>query len=265
MKKYVLALTLLLCLAGCAAAPAVGESASPSPAIPDSPEPSPTTAATPTPSAPTPAPSAPAEDPMLLCYERVLRGLKEDLVYPDGEPLPFDTESGIWKPEDLAKNQYAIADVDGDGKEELIFHFSTCAMAGMAESVYGYDAEKDEVYRELWVFPAVTYYDNGLARVEASHNHSMSNGDFWPWALYEYDEADDSYQLAWAVSAWAEEIEPEGYPHDVDAEGAGQVYYVMEGGWREDAEPISQSAYQAWLADVMGEGNEVEVSFQKLG
>ncbi len=257
MKKQALALSLLLCLAGCAAIPAVSESAVPSPTAPASPEPSPTTAVS-------PSPSAPAEDPMLLCYERVVRGLKEDLVYPDGEPLPFDTGSGMWKPEDLAKNEYAIADVDGDGMEELIFRFTTSNMAGMAESVYGYDAEKDAVYRELWVFPAVTYYNNGLARVEASHNHSMSNSDFWPWALYVYDEADDSYHLAWSVSAWAEEVEAEGYPHDVDAEGAGQVYYVMEGGYREDAEPISESAYQTWLADVMGEGTELEVPFQAL-
>ena len=82
--------------------------------------------------------------------------LEADGVYPDGvrnEDMGFPGMDDRTHYED----QYAILDVDSDGKEELLIQHGDNCMAGMFLDVYGYDTEKTHSARNspsglLWLY-----------------------------------------------------------------------------------------------------------------
>lgn len=152
-------------------------------------------------------------------------------------------------PED---NAFALCDVDGDGQDELIFHLATAAVASQTENVYRYDPETGALAEELIEYPAVTYYANGYAVAQWSHNQGLSEDDFWPYNLYAYSADTQTYELIASVDAWAKARSLQHwefdfpYPDQIDAEGAGSVYLVTPRGG--DTDVLSQTDYHAWLA-----------------
>lgn len=251
MKKpllLLLSLALALSLAACG-----GETA---PAATETPAPVPTPEPTPE-STPEPTEDPALRDARLSAYQLALHQFAYDLVWPDGSETYFDPSFGL-----MEENFFAICDVDGDGAEELVIRFVTAPMAGMAERVYGYDAA-DGIYEELSGFPEIRYYENGLAALPVSHNQGYAGDALWPYAAYRYNAASGLYDFAAATDAWSRELHPEGYPDDVDTEGAGAVYYVTEDSFAE-AEPISKSAFEAWEAEFFGGGAPLELPLQGM-
>lgn len=257
MKKLVLfALTaaLALSLAACG-----GEKA---PETTPTPEPLPVQTET---VAETAQPETPAEteDPALrakrlAAYQFALQQFAFEHVWPDGTELLFDEEFGF-----IEDNVFAITDLDCDGEDELLIRFSSTGMAGMAEFVYGYDAETDSIYEELCVFPGATYYDNGIVDDPASHNQTYAGDVLWPYTAYVYDAEQDIYVFAASVDAWSREYHPEGYPTEADPDNTGAVYYVTteRGAARQ---PISKSAFEAWKAEFYGSAVQLELPLQSV-
>ena len=145
-----------------------------------------------------------------------------------------------------------LYDLDGDGQDELIFHLATAAVASQTENVYRYDPETGALAEELIEYPAVTYYANGYAVAQWSHNQGLSDDDFWPYNLYAYSADTQTYELIASVDAWAKARSLQHwefdfpYPDQIDAEGAGSVYLVTPRGGGTDV--LSQTDYHAWLA-----------------
>lgn len=169
-----------------------------------------------------------------------------------------------------ASYRYDIADVDGDGYEELYLVQDGGYMAAMVALIL--DGQGGKLRAELSEFPTLTAYDNGCIRADASHNHGLA-GDFWPYVLYRYDAESDSYQRIAQVDAWdgrlyAQDYAGNPFPKDADVSGAGIVYYVAENGdlYGQDGAlapaPMDQADFEKWEASWQGSGSVVEVSLE---
>ncbi len=198
-------------------------------------------------------------------YADVLAQLIGTGTWPDGSVVDYETDASFGEMED---NQFAIADVDGDGEEELMISYSTTVMAGMHEDVYGYDAQEDEVYLELSEFPGVCYYENGWAEASASHNHSMGP-DFWPYQLYAFDKTTRTYETFGSVEAWDKSYYPENYdgeafPDDQDEDGDGILYFFQQGGNYFYEKGMDEADYKAWRKETLGGAKEIPVKWKNL-
>lgn len=189
---------------------------------------------------------------ILTAYQMVLQEFYLEQMLPGAEKVDYEDFFGP-----ITENRFAICDLNGDGMDELLLEYTTTSMAGMMGAVFGYDLATGEVTWEFRGFPSITFYDNGLAKVEASRNHSSSM-TVWPYSLYKY--SDGEYRLIASVSAWEREIQSEGYPADVDAENAGYVYNLM----RDDVnEVVSKTDYEAWERETFS-GEEMVIYYHYL-
>ena len=209
---------------------------------------------------------------------------------PYGEPVNFDT-SGL--PDAFAsaiqeycrtgvfpdgqdwgdipgKFCYAVYDVDGDGKDELILRNLDTFVAGMSESVYAY--ENGDFREELFEFPALTYYDNGVIQAEWSHNQGMAGDRLWPYTLYQYQPDDDSYIELGAVDAWDRELADftndwGAFPDDIDADGDGCVYFLCPfdwGGQYSRADIVDGPDYESWRNQYLSGAKVLEIPYREL-
>ncbi len=189
-------------------------------------------------------------------YLEAVKMMIDEQTFPDGST--FDESFGK-----VEENSFAVYDVDLDGWDELIIRFTAAPMAGQLETVYAYDEETRTLNAELYMFPAVTYLDNGMIKEGWSHGSGLAEEGYWPYNLYQYNAETGVYDLIAEVNMWSKSVEAvnyagEAYPDDVDAENAGTVFIVTYDG---KTETISKSAYEAWLDTVLGDAAEAEITF----
>lgn len=200
-----------------------------------------------------PAPTVERDPEAVKMYAAILKNLLYSNVLPDG------TASGLQG----GSSQFAVCDVDGDGKEELVLLYDPGVTAGMAGYVIGYDRESGTTHIQLAEYPMFEFLANG--NLKALDSHNQTDGDMWPYSLYRYLPKDDSYEYVGHVHAADRkrlEKHPEEYPAEVDISGTGTVYYVSEDGW--GTVPIDEADYLAWLAENRGDCGMLEISYLPL-
>ena len=222
-----------------------------------------------------PLPSAAVPDPEArAAYVRVL----EDLLYrdtlPDGtECTPYSEEypGGFERMED---NTFAVADVDGDGREELVLLTRPNIYAGYRGYILEYYNNALVIQHEG--FPSFTFYSNGAFAEDDSHAQGSWTSQFWPHDIYRYLSGSDSYELAGHVDAWEKvmsDINPESlppFPTERDASGSGILYYITPvedlgpdfHGYSKDA--VDQSVYLEWLEPILGDARPLELDYLPL-
>lgn len=205
--------------------------------------------------------SNPDQSAMYAAYQFVLQQIAFEHIYPDGADTGFDSASGF-----IEDNHFAIFDINGDGVDELIVQFTTAPMAGNMETVYTYNESDNTVETLLTVFPAVTYYDNGLVKEEWSHGSGLAGEDYWPYNLYQYCAETGTYEMIAEVNMWSKAIDTvdykgDPYPEDIDTENAGTVFILTRNG---TTETVSKSDYEAWLSEVMGDAHPIQIPYQSL-
>lgn len=149
-------------------------------------------------------------------YGGVLSQITGVRKLPDGDLDTSFLDDGSGQMRD---NRFAVADIDGDGREELIVSYSTACMESMFERIYDYDPVSEELKVQFTAFPALTYYDNGFIKAEWSHN--QGGGELWPFTLYRYDTENDSYVEAGTVDTWDKAISETWYEELMD--GAKEI------------------------------------------
>lgn len=200
-------------------------------------------------------------------YGGVLSQIIAAWQLPDGE---LDTSSLAAGFGEMRDNHFAVTDIDGDGREELIVSYANATMAGMMAIIYDYDPMLGELKRELTEWPALTYYDNGIIKANASHNHSQ--GEFWPFVLYQYEAESDSYKQIAYVSTWDKEItsewgEGQPFPDELDKDGDGTVFNICEGpeasyGYGDYQYDLVD--FEAWYDGIMEGANEIPIDYQPM-
>lgn len=225
----------------------------------------------PTASAPLPTVSLPAlpvteenRDARTL-YAQVLTTLLDENLLPGEINYPGRYIGTVAERKAMVENQFAVCDVDGDGREELVLQYLTANMvAGMRALIYDTD-ENGGLRLQFSEFPNLTFYDNGAIQAGLSHNQGQA-GDFWPYTLYVYDPGSDLYRDVGTVDAWSRDYRPQNYPADTDTSGTGFVYYV----YRDiDTEygvlpPVDESEYLLWREEYLAGAAELELPWQSL-
>lgn len=188
---------------------------------------------------------------------------------PDGELDTSSLDAGFGEMRD---NHFAVTDIDGDGREELIVSYANAIMAGMMEIIYDYNPVRGKLKREFTQFPALTYYDNGIIKAEVSHNHSR--GEFWPFELYRYDAKRDSYEKIGYVCAWDKEISDsyEGlpFPDELDVDGDGTIYCIQTDTWAKDIFEwyedyrYNQADFEEWYDGLMEGAEKISIEYQPM-
>jgi len=200
-------------------------------------------------------------------YGGVLSQIIAARQLPDGELDTSSLDAGFGEMRD---NHFAVTDIDKDGREELIVSYSNASMAGMEAIIYDYDPVTGQLKRELTEYPALTYYDNGIIKAEASHNHSM--GEFWPLTFYRYQADSDTYTRIAYVNTWSKAFSQEWYegqafPDERDSDGDGVLYSIHEGAEASNAYSdyqYNETDYEAWYQSLMEGAEEVQIDYQPL-
>ena len=214
--------------------------------------------------------AAPAAEPNAAARAAYVKTL-EDLLYRN--TLPDGTD--YW-PGDMEDNTFALADVDGDGREELVFLTRPNVYAGYRGYVLDYDADADRVRIQFDGFPSLTFYTNGALAEDDSHAQGVWTDTFWPYTLYRYLPETDSYELTGHLSAWEKETSDRNpdslplFPTEKDKSGAGILYYITPA---EDMGPdfhgysteeVDQSVYLEWLEPIIGDAWPLELEYLPL-
>lgn len=199
---------------------------------------------------------------MINAYISILEGVLNKHTFPDGNDYGFDDYY------DISENQFAVYDIDQDGKDELIIEYITTAMAGMVVKIYDFNSSTNTAIEQFSEFPNLTYYDNGVIEAGWSHNQGLA-GEFWPYTLYRYDQESDTYIEVGMVDAWDKsmsETDNEGkhFPEDIDKNGDGVVYFIMLNGKYEKDNLVDLEEYNQWRDSYVGGAEKVKVPFMKL-
>ena len=168
-----------------------------------------------------------------------MENIYQNHILPDGSELRDDISG------EMSGNNFAVYDVDHDGREELVFCYTATSMASMTAKIYDYDEASGELYEELSQFPMLTFYDNATIGAGISHNQGYA-GEFWPYTFYTYDAANDSYRAEYFVDAWDKSLSDvnyngEAFPDDADKDGDGIVYYLEAPDGSETGEPLDKA------------------------
>lgn len=201
------------------------------------------------------------EEKRYIAYQETLYQLLLNEVYPEGMNPEFEPLFGS-----LEDNRFAVMDVNGNGTEELIIQFTTASMAENVEIIYDYGEEEETIRPVLTLFPALTYYENGIIQEKWAHGHDLSGEEYWPYNLYRYQETTGEYELVAEVNMWSRsagtiDYKGDPYPEDIDAEKAGIVFILSRNGV---TETVSKSSYEAWLEEIIGNAQVVSVPYRAL-
>lgn len=210
----------------------------------------------------------PEKKAMYEAYVKVLEDIYFDQKFPGGMDHGLQPANA-----DITDNMFAVYDIDADGREELIVVYTTTYTAGMVEIIYDYDSGRGDVREEHFAYPMLTYYDNGVMEVEASHNQGLASdggadGNFWPYSLYRYDSGTDAYAPLASVDAWSRGFREEDYdgnpfPQEVDVDGDGVVYYVTTEG-NEPNDPMDGAEYSQWRDSYLKGAKPLQVPYVNL-
>lgn len=164
---------------------------------------------------------------------------------------------------EMAKNCFAVADVDLDGREELLVRWTTTITAGEIEAVYDYNPVSGVLKNEFVAYPALTYYDNGIIKAEWSHNQ-VPPAEFWPCTFYRYDAESDSYAELGSLRAWDDGIEGWELPDGLDVDGDGTVYEIQKAGEEYQAYEgfrFNKAEVDEWLGGFMEGAKELAIEY----
>ena len=200
-------------------------------------------------------------------YKEAMQNMLDNLVFPNGEQVYTNAESEDEQGSIWTDNKFAIADIDGDGTDELIINFSNAPAAGEVFYIFEYDEASDSLKEEFTEFPTPEFYDNGYVTAGASHNQGMA-GDFWPYTIYKYDAESDTYVQQYYIDAWDKELFPQNfegkdYPDEVDVSSTGTVYYLYEDVTKA-VEPVDKADYDKLVADTYGSAAEVTIDYSDI-
>lgn len=196
-------------------------------------------------------------------YLEVLEKILEERTDPNGNDYS-DWDRNVH----FENNLFAFADVDSDGRIELIFNFNESSMVGMREVVYEYDEETDTLWEELTGWIDTTYYTNGIVKVMDSHNHGRDPYErgTYPYGLYQYDTETDSYQFVYSIDAWDGEVLVDDFPEELDTDGDKLLYCITERkeDEKENVKIYNQAEYDIWVEEMMPDWCEIGVGYHPM-
>lgn len=118
-------------------------------------------------------------------------------------------------------NSFRIADVTGDGVEDLIVDFIDTYTAAMHAKIFTYDAGKNQTVEADIIGVDAKLYTGGVIEVPALHNQTY--GSMWPMTIYKFENG--KFTAVAGYHSREEANDRKNFPYDADKEGDGIVYY----------------------------------------
>lgn len=205
----------------------------------------------------------PYRDLRLIAYRNSLLALHDDCVWPNG-----DVESEPTSPDEMSDNEFAIFDIDFDGKDELLIKWTTDMMADICMRIYEYDPATNAMNEELHSGIDVHFYDNGVILDDLKYLQGFEEGGgVWPYHIFQYDSLQDKYNYAGDVDSWCKSTSDNRgtdavFPKEYDTDNTGVIYMIEYEGY--DRDYYSHSEYVAFRDNLLGQAEAIEVPFESL-
>ena len=197
-----------------------------------------------------------------VAYNEAIRAFIEEGRIPPYEEEYFEEPSEM--------NQYAICDVNSDGKDELLIRVNDGAMASLCIYVFLYENDEMKQIGTFFADDTTTFYDNKVVTSPLSHGAGSWGEYFWGMDICVYNEELGEYEYKYVTDAWDSSVEgawhgdDEVFPVEADKDGNGMVYYYIEYVNDEyvESEPMDDEAYYAWFDEVVGSGNPIVIPWE---
>lgn len=164
---------------------------------------------------------------------------------------------------DSSFTSYAIADVDGDGKLELILINEDEKNLYMSEHICGYDEAKGTLTVEFEGIPYVRCFSKGILKSDTTVTHALSK-DFTPYQLYKYEDSEDEYQYFGYIECWDKKTATldtagEKFPTAEDKDGDGIIYQTYDSNYNKTI--YDGEAFEEFINGVEGEAAEIKLTY----
>lgn len=206
-----------------------------------------------------------AADARHAAFLQAARDFVVDHRFPDGEVIDKDAID-----DDFAKNALAIADVNGDGRPELLVRFTTGSRGAQQEFVCGFDEKTGKLAVAFAGVPGAEYFSNGCLKEFAARNKGWAGEKVWPYSFLTYDAKKGEYEQKGFVFAWSKKEFPtdpdeeKPFPKEIDVTGDGFVYFIDDEnfkGARGTETPVDTPVYTAWVRHYTGGAAPVKVDW----
>lgn len=170
---------------------------------------------------------------------------------------------------DPMHNQFAISDINQDGKKELLVEYEIETNPGVLTGIWQWDEGSKKLVLKDTLGGTGRYYSNGVVSIDLSHNHT--NGEaIWPYELYQHQPQTGKYEDF--AYAWCTDMvfggENGAYKAEEDSDQDGVIYYFRLGDDRgqplEDAEPHTKAEYDAFVAQYTPEDKAIALDWKDL-
>ena len=201
----------------------------------------------------------------MTAYKDMMDSLLENgILTVGGKNYTYD----MWKKtltEHPDYNSFAIADVDGDGSEELIISFEGLSAAENKMYVFDYNESKG-LYCETEFFYKDTRFYRDCAIVNSAKNQGPT-GELWPYAVYKYNSEDDGYSFVCYVDAYDSkyfDLFPGWvFPQEYDLDNDGIVYRLHFAN-TDDIKTLDNAEYVKWRESIVDESTKKDLEFIKI-
>lgn len=185
------------------------------------------------------------------CFGNALLRIAEWNTFPDGQQFEMSSDMD-------AKDayQYAIYDVDGDGRKELIVSVWYAAAAPTTR-IYDYNPASGQLRLEMEGFHKPILYSNGMVKVKEQKNEY--GGKLYPYRIYTYDAATDLYEEMTLVYSY-----PSSLTTVPDLDGDDNVIFVEDMYQNGRQKGMTQAEYDAWLQAYLAGAQKVKLSWKSI-
>lgn len=215
--------------------------------------------------------------PFIEKYSIALDRILNEGILPNGRDCYGDmVKTGMDKASvisdfgEMSENEFAIADVDEDGKVELIILFKTAPEAFKYCSIFEVNPDTEEYVEEVTIpGEGAVFYTDGIIKQPWTHNDELGGDELWPYQILDYNESSDIYDYAGRVDSWSKAMHPEDYenikfPDDVDTDHVGVVYDLSYGEDYTGGYVYSQSEFNEFENKVFGIREEIMIEYKKI-
>lgn len=181
--------------------------------------------------------------------------------------LEFESEYGQLTTE----NAFAIADIDGDGRDELIVVWDNTSEASQMGVIYDHDS-RGQIFLKFLGNPEMVFLENGFMwENPKNYQYSLCAPDdrFYPFEIYKSASATQSYQWVASVDAWNKSYCPKDYdgnafPDWADTSNMGYVFYITESKSSTAREPLEYYTFFDRLVDITDAASFLDITYYYL-
>lgn len=161
-------------------------------------------------------------------------------------------------------NRYAVYDVDGDGKEELILVYDNPDALYMSEYICGFDESNSRLYVEYKGVPYLDLYANGVAvydTISKNTGHSVS------YEIYKFDDNTKEYSFNGYVEDWDRSVsqtdkDGNDFPTDVDNDGDGKIFVIYDKKY--NSRYVDEAEYEQFQNELHNGNQSMNIIFSDI-